>query len=616
MCGFVGFTGSEYNDNDNTVIKKMTERIVHRGPDGEGYYVDGNISLGFRRLSFFDLMRGAQPMKSTDGAYSLVFNGEIYNYIELRAELAVKGHIFATTADTEVLLHMYEEYREGILNRLRGMFAFVIYEHNTGEIFAARDFFGIKPFYYGTFGGQLLFASEIKSFLEYPGFEKGLNPAALEAYLSFQYSVLDETFFKGVYKLPPAHFMRYKNGEISLTRYWQAQFTPDEGFKGKRGLNDIIEQIDAVVKESVNYHQRADVELGTFLSGGWDSSYITSVSKVGKSFSVGFEYDGFNEIESAKNLAKAKGIENISKTITTEEFWASLQHIQYHMDEPLADPAAVALYFVCQLARDHVKGALTGEGADELFGGYEHYHRAYNLGFMKVIPLPMRRFIGKIVQKIPFSFKGKRFLISAGKPLEERYIGNFHTFSDEERANILQPPFANQLRTNDITRPYYGQARERGYDDITKMQFLDLHLWMVGDILLKADKMSSANAFEIRVPFLDREVFSVAATIPTRYRVNRKGTKYALRQTALRNFPDGKGKQRRGFPVPTRLWLREDKYYNRVREAFERDFVGTIFQRDKLLHMLERHKIGRIDNSRKIWTIYMFILWYESFFSV
>jgi asparagine synthase (glutamine-hydrolysing) len=614
MCGFCGFTGNEYNDTDNTIINKMAERIIHRGPDGEGFYVDDGISLGFRRLSFFDLKRGAQPMHSSDGAYSLVFNGEIYNFIELRAELAVRGHTFETTADTEVLLHMYEEYGEEMLNRLRGMFAFVIYDHKNDEIFAARDFFGIKPFYYGVFGGELLFASEIKSFLEYPAFKKELNPLALEAYLSFQYSVLDETFFKGVYKLPAAHFMRYKNGEVTLTRYWQAEFNPDETHRGKQGLSDTVEQIDAVVKESVAYHQRADVPLGTFLSGGWDSSYITSVSKVEKTFTVGFETDGFSEISAAKSLAMAKGVENISKVITKDEFWGSLQKIQYHMDEPLADPAAVALYFVCRLAQGHVKGALTGEGADELFGGYEHYHRAYNLGFMNIIPLKLRRLIGKWVQKIPRGFKGKRFLTLAGKPLEERYIGNFYTFTDEERAEILQPEFISQLRTHDITRPYYEQARAKGYDDITQMQYLDLHLWMTGDILQKADKMSMANAFEIRVPFLDKDVFTMAASIPTRYRVNRKGTKYALRQAALRNFPDGKGKQRRGFPVPIRIWLREDKYYKRVRKAFERDYAAKIFKKDKLIRILDRHKSGKEDNWRMIWTIYMFILWYESFF--
>ncbi|MCL2188555.1 MAG: asparagine synthase (glutamine-hydrolyzing) [Defluviitaleaceae bacterium] len=616
MCGFCGFTGNEYNDADNTHIKNMAERISHRGPDGEGFYVDDNITFGFRRLSFFDLKRGSQPMHTTDDAYTLVFNGEIYNYSELRAELAVIGHNFSTTSDTEVLLHLYEEYGEKMLDKLRGMFAFVIYDHRKQEIFAARDFFGIKPFYYGVIDGQLLFASEMKSFLDYPAFQKELNPVALEAYLSYQYSVLDETFFKGIFKLPAAHFLRFKNGVLTLTRYWQAQFAPDEGHKGKQGLEDTVQQVDQVVRESVNYHQRTEPEviLGTFLSGGWDSSYITSLAKLEKSFSVGFEYEGYSEIESAEALAKAKGMENYSKIISTDEYWDALKPIQYFMDEPLADPAAVALYFVCKEARKHVKGALTGEGADELFGGYEHYHRMYNLGFMKIIPLPLRRLIGKWVQKIPRHFKGKRFLTLAGKPLEERYIGNFFTFTDEERARILQPKYVSGLRATDITKPYYDQARALGYDDITKMQYLDIHLWLAGDIMLKADKMSMAHSLEARVPFLDREVFNVAAKIPTRYRVNRKGTKYALRQAALRSFPDGKPKQRRGFPVPTRVWLREEKYYKRVRLAFEKPFVGEIFQKEKILQLLARHKSGKEDNSRMVWTIYMFILWYESFF--
>jgi asparagine synthase (glutamine-hydrolysing) len=614
MCGFCGFTGNQFNDPGNTVIGKMAERIAHRGPDSEGLYVNAAVTFGFRRRSFFDLKRGSQPMHTTDGALSLVFNGEIYNYIELRAELATKGHTFHTTVDTEVLLHLYEEYGADMLNRLRGMFAICIYDHRNGELFIARDYFGIKPLYYTVIDGQLLFASEIKAFLEYPAFKKEVNPEALEAYLSFQYSPLDETFFKGVFKLPPAHYMRFADGAFTLTRYWQARFAPDESHRGKRGLADIVEQIEAVVRESVEYHERADVPLGTFLSGGWDSSYVTSLSKTGKSYSVGFDYEGFSEIESAKSLAEAKGIENHSKIITTHEYWKTLPTIQYHMDEPLADPAAIALYFACRLARKHVTGALSGEGADEFFGGYEHYHRMYNLARLGFIPLPVRRFIGNMAQRIPWNFKGKRFLTLAGRTLEERYIGNFYTFTDEERAEILQPGLNSGLRVTDITRPYYALAAEHGYDDITKMQFLDMHLWLVGDILLKADKMSMASSLEIRVPFLDKEVFALAASLPTRYRVNNKGAKYALRQAALRNLPDGKPKQRRGFPVPIRLWLREEKHYRTVREAFERDFVGKFFHRGKLINLLDRHKSGKADNSHKIWTIYMFILWYEAFF--
>jgi asparagine synthase (glutamine-hydrolysing) len=614
MCGFVGFTGNEYKDSGDTVLRRMTKRIIHRGPDGEGYYVGDGISLGFRRLSFFDLKWGDQPMNTADGAYTIVFNGEIYNYIELRAELAVRGHTFVTTSDTEVLLHLYEEYGEKMLDRLRGMFAFAITEHTTGEIFAARDFFGIKPFYYGIVGGEFLFGSEIKAFLDYPGFVKELNPRALEAYLTFQYPVLDETFFKGIFKLPAAHCMRYKNGAVSLNRYWQADFNPSEAHRGKRGLEDTVAQIDAVVKESVTYHQRADVTLGTFLSGGWDSSYVTAVSQVEKSFTVGFDYAGFSEIESAEGLAEAKGIANISRLISTSEFWGALKKIQYQMDEPLADPAAVALYFVCQTASEHVKGALTGEGADELFGGYEHYQRVYHTGYMKAIPLPLRRFVGKMADKVPFHFKGKRYLSAAGRLVEERFIGNFNAFTDAERAEILQPEYAGGLRVSDITKPYYSDAKARGYDDITKMQYLDIHLWLAGDILLKADKMSMAHSVELRVPFLDKEVFAVAAGVPTEHRVNAKGTKVALRAAAMLNLPDKKEKQRRGFPVPLGMWLREDKYYKQVRLAFEQDVAGKIFRRGKILGLLDRHRKGKENNANKIWAIYMFLLWHESFF--
>ncbi|MCL1863488.1 MAG: asparagine synthase (glutamine-hydrolyzing) [Defluviitaleaceae bacterium] len=606
MCGFCGFTGSKYGDED--IIKKMTERLAHRGPDGVGFHVTGAVSLGFRRLSFFDLEHGGQPMNSADGRLTIVFNGEIYNHRELRDDLEKMGRTFKTTSDTEVLLHLFEEYGEKMMVSLRGMFAFVIYNHETGELFAARDFFGIKPLYYGIADGELLFASEIKAFLDYPGFVKEVNKTALESYLSFQYSVLDETFFRGIYKLPAAHFMRYRDGKLSIERYWQAEFRPDENLS----IEEIEEQIDSIVKNSVEYHQRADVVIGSLLSGGVDSSYVAAVAdKVEKTFTVGFDYDGFSEIEHAKNLSAEKGVENISKIISTDEFWEAMPTIQYHMDEPLADPAAIALYFVCKLAREHVKGVLSGEGADELFGGYGIYHEPLSLAPMMKLPMPVRRALGFLAKKIPFAFKGKNYFIRASKTIEERFIGNANIFSEAERAEILASPLKTHT-TWDITAPYYAQVAHA--DDITKMQYLDIHLWLVGDILLKADKMSMANSLESRVPFLDKEVFAVAAKIPTRYRMNKINGKYALRRAAKRNFRDKREKKRLGFPVPTRHWLREEKYYSIVQKAFQQDFMSEYFNIEKILALLTRHKNGKEDNARKIWTIFMFALWHEEFF--
>ncbi|MCL2223825.1 MAG: asparagine synthase (glutamine-hydrolyzing) [Defluviitaleaceae bacterium] len=608
MCGFCGFTGSEFNNADNTVIGKMTERIAHRGPDGVGFHVTDAVSLGFRRLSFFDLENGSQPMNSADGVLTIVFNGEIYNHRELKAELEEKGRVFKTTSDTEVLLVLFEEYGEEMLNRLRGMFAFLIYNHETDELFAARDYFGIKPFYYGILNGQFLFASEIKAFLEYPAFVKKINPTALQHYLSFQYSVTDETFFAGIYKLPAAHYIKFKTGKADIKRYWQAEFKPDETLF----IGEITDEIDAVVKNSVEYHQRADVTIGSLLSGGVDSSYVAAIAdKVEKTFTVGFDYDGFSEIEHAKNLSAEKGVENVSKIITTEEFWEALPKIQYHMDEPLADPAAIALYFVCKLAREHVKGVLSGEGADELFGGYGIYREPLDLTPITRLPMPVRRTLGFLAKMFPFRVKGKNYLIRGSKTVEERFIGNANIFSHEEREQILHE--TNAPPPQEITRQYYEKAKH--HDDITKMQYLDIHLWLVGDILLKADKMSMANSLESRVPFLDKEVFAVASKIPTRYRMNKQNGKFALRRAAKRNFKDKREKKRLGFPVPTRHWLREEKYYEIVRTALTQDFMAEFFKTEKLISLLERHKRGKEDNSRKIWTVFMFSVWYKEFFT-
>ena len=608
MCGFVGFThgGSALPPVDiNEIIKTMSSKIAHRGPDGEGYHITDTVAMGFRRLSFLDLEHGEQPMHSPDGALTIVFNGEIYNFMQLRKELEAKGHAFTTTSDTEVLLALYIEHGEAMLTMLRGMFAFVIYNHQDDTIFAARDFFGIKPFYYGIFDGQMLFASEIKAMVPHPAFVKQINHAALEAYLSFQYSVLDETFFAGVHKLPAGHFMRYKNGQVEIQRYWQAEFTPKD-----EPLDNIVNKIDAVMADSIAAHQVSDVEIGSFLSSGVDSSILAARFNGKKTFTVGFDYEGYNEIDYAAELSAEKGLTNHAKLITTEEYWQALPKIQYHMDEPLADPAAIALYFVSQTAVKHVKGVLSGEGADELFGGYNIYKEPLSLRPIRVLPRFLRRLLGKIASKLP-DFKGKNFLLRASMDVEERFIGNAKVFSEKERQQVLKK--AGDIKNKDITKPYYDKIKH--YDDITKMQYLDLHLWLVGDILLKADKMTMAHSLEGRVPFLDKDVFAVAAAIPTKYRVNKKATKYAFRLSASRHLaPKWSQKRKLGFPVPIRVWLKQDDYYSIVKTAFESTAAQEFFNTNTLVALLDAHKAGKADNSRKIWTIYMFLLWHNEFF--
>ncbi len=617
MCGIVGFTNDI--ENAGAVIGEMMDRIRHRGPDAEGKYVDADIALGHRRLSIIDVSsQGNQPIFNEDESLVIVFNGEIYNYRSIREKLEAAGHTFRTNTDTEVLIHGYEEYGEKLLAMLRGMFSFVIWNKNTRELFGARDFFGIKPMYYAEMKGTFMFGSEIKSFLPHPSFEKELNTSALENYLTFQYSPTNETFFKNVYKLPPAHYFKYKDGKLSVKRYWDVHFRAD----GKPSLDEWVDRISDTFHDSVEAHKIADVEVGSFLSSGVDSSYVAAIADVDKTFTVGFGKDEkYNEIGWAKNFSKAIGKENTSKVITPEEYWGSLSKIQYHMDEPLADPSAVALYFVCNIASEKLKVVLSGEGADEIFGGYNVYSDPDGTLYDK-LPRVIRRGIGAAASKLPAK-RGVNFFVRKGKDVEERFIGNAYMFTPEQRKELLRIE-TDAPDPTEITKPYFERVQNK--DDVTKMQYLDLHLWMAGDILLKADKMSMANSLELRVPFLDKEVMRLAEQIPTKYRVTHdKGTdetkyitKYAMRLAARKDTPKETAKtaakKKLGFPVPIRVWLKEDKYYSIVRSAFESESAAKYFNTEPLVRLLDDHKNGKADNSRKIWTVFSFLIWYKVYF--
>ena len=608
MCGICGFTGT-LQDTEQT-INAMSARIAHRGPEDQGAYIGSHIALGFRRLGFLDLDHGNQPMFNEDKSLVTVFNGEIYNFNELREELVAKGHVFANCSDTEVLVHLYEQEGREMLRRLRGMFAFVIYDVQSEKIFAARDHFGIKPFYYTRLDGEFVFASEIKCFLEHPNFVKEVNHTALENYLTFQYSVLDETFFSGVYKLPPAHFLEYSGGELVIERYFDPMFEPQTDMT----LEHAVTQIEQSVAESIQKHRYADVEVGSFLSSGVDSSYVAACFGGENTFSVGFDHHKYNEIDHAQALSEQIGVKNYSKLISADEFWDTFPAVQYYMDEPLADPSAVALYFVSQLASSHVKGVMSGEGADELFGGYNIYQEPLDLAAFKKLPRPLRKFLASLARIVPFEFKGKNFLIRASQTVEERFIGNANIFSKTEREKILKKP-VGCCEPASLTKAAYSRAAH--LDDITKMQYIDINFWMVGDILLKADKMSMANSIELRVPLLDKEVFEVSSRLPTHLRVNKSATKHAFRLAAKKHLPEDWAKRRKlGFPVPIRIWLREDKYYGKVRLLFEGESAAKFFVTDEILRLLDEHKRGKTDNSRKIWTIYTFLIWYEKYFGV
>lgn len=606
MCGFCGFVNSKF-ENKNLVLKDMMDSIAHRGPDSSGEYNDDNINMGFRRLSFLDLEAGAQPLYNEDARYTLTYNGEIYNFQEIREDLIEKGHIFKTHTDSEVILHGYEEYGTDLLNKLRGMFAFVIWDNVEKTLFGARDFFGIKPFYYTLMEDEFVYASEIKAILKHPNVKKELNEDALETYLTFQYSALPETFFKGIFKLPPAHYFILKDGKMEMTRYWEPKFEAKED-----SLENYVDMIDAQMKESIEAHKISDVEVGSFLSSGVDSSYVASCFNGDHTFTVGFANEQYNEISYAEDLSKEINIPNTNKVITPEEYWNVLPKVQYFMDEPLADPSCVALYFVCNIASQTVKGVLSGEGADEFFGGYNIYKEPLDSSAYHKLPKGLRKALAHIVQALPFSFKGKNFIIRGSKDIEERFLGNAYMFSAKERKALLK------VKTNapdpfEFVKPIYDKVQDK--DDITKMQYVDMHMWLSGDILLKADKMSMANSLEVRVPFLDRKVFDVASKIPTKYRVNKENTKYAMRLAAKRNLPPAvANKKKLGFPVPIRVWLKEDKYYNIVKEAFTSATANQYFNTDLLVKLLDEHRIGKADNSRKVWTIFMFLTWHKVYF--
>lgn len=611
MCGIVGFTTPGQDPAAaKQIVQGMADLIRHRGPDGEGCYADGTAALGHRRLSVIDLAGGGQPMLNEDGTLVVVFNGEIYNYKTLRARLQQRGHTFATDSDTEVLLHGYEEWGRDLPCRLRGMFAFAVWDRTRGTLFCARDLFGIKPLCYYKKGETLLFASEIKAFLAHPAFEKRLNEARLPDWLSMEYLPDDETLFTGVYELPPAHTLTWQAGRVTLARYAAPRFRAKRG----RSLRAWAREIGDAVAESADAHRIADVEVGCFLSGGVDSSLITCEmarrQPAVQCFSVGYAEEAYSELPAARAAAQALGVPLTETTVTADDFFAANRAIQWYLDEPMPNPAEVPLYFLCRTARQRVKVVLSGEGADELFGGYNIYRDPFTARWYDRLPPWLRAGLGAAASLLPPA-RGVNFLVRRGMSLEERYFGPTALFNEREKRRLLAD-YAGDGDPMFLTEAIWDATE--GLDPVTRMQQVDLNLWLAGDILLKADKMSMAHSLELRVPFLDREVWALAAALPAAAKADARTTKIALRQAAARTLPAASAARKKlGFPVPVRDWLRQEPYTSRVRAVFSRPAAAEFFDPRALHSMLNQHLHGG-DCWRQIWCVYSFLIWYEQFF--
>lgn len=612
MCGFAGYIHNYGTFDKEEVIHKMADRIKHRGPDDAHYYIDDGIALGFRRLSIIDLEGGRQPILNEDGSLVLLFNGEIYNYQELREELIKAGHVFTTKTDSETILHGYEEYGKKILDRLRGMFAFIIWNKNTKELFGARDIFGIKPFYYYKKGKEFMFGSEIKSFLSHPDFEKELDEDMIPLYLSYEYSPDERTIFKNVFKLPGAHCFTYKNGELKVERYYKIEYKIEDD----KSLEYWEDAITKEFTESVSMHQIADVEVGCFLSSGVDSSYVVKEISKGtkkvKTFSVGYEEEKYSELPYAQDFSNVIGVPNIANKVSADEFFDAVPEIQYYMDEPLPNPSEIPLYFLAKNARRYVKVVLSGEGADELFGGYPMYLAGGHFDhYSHKVPRPVRKVLGTVAKHCP-NFKGKNFLVRGAMEPYQRFMRANYVFQSAERQKFLKRPIASKV-PEEYSKRYFDEVSN--LDEPTQLQYVDMHTWMIYDILLKADRMSMANSLELRVPFLDKKMLELSTRIPSRYRAANETTKIALRGAAIKQLPERTAnKKKLGFPVPLNDWLREDKYYNKVKAAFQSDIAEKFFVTSELMKLLDDHKSDKALNMQKIWSFYTFILWYEQFF--
>lgn len=615
MGGFIGCIhekAQNYTEEQKQQFKLMNDIITHRGPDDEGYYFDDHLQFGFRSLTNINIESGDHSLTYENERYWMVLDGVLYNYVEIRDQLLTDGITVETRSDTEVIIALFSHLGEKAVEKLRGMFALVIWDKQGQTLYGARDPFGIKPFFYMEESDRALFASEKKSILlafENDAFENdALDYDSLQHYLTYQFVPEPNTMSDGIKKLEPGHYFTKKIGsKMDIKRYWKASFTPIQ-----KSEAEFIKEIREVLFDSIKLHLRSDVPVGSFLSGGIDSSLIAAIAKefypTIKTFSVGFELKDFSEIDVARETAEKLGVENISYMITAEEYMNEIPKIMWHMDDPLADPACVPLYFAAREARKHVKVVLSGEGADELFGGYNIYREPQDLEIFNKMPRVFHSFLKFIHKLLPDGMKGKSLIERGITPLEERYIGNAKMFTEEEKRSLVSV-YHEGANYTDITKPLYQEAS--GYEAVERMQYIDMHTWMRGDILLKADRVTMAHSLELRAPFLDKAVFEVASKIPTSLKIANGTTKYILRKAAEGIVPNHVVHRKKlGFPVPIRYWLKAEMH-DWVKGIIRDSQTDHLINKNYLLKLFDDHCRGKADYSRKLWTVLMFMVWYQ-----
>jgi asparagine synthase (glutamine-hydrolysing) len=625
MCGLLSFVSASGQAGDRRqAIAEALESMHHRGPDEtEVVVVDDRAVFGFKRLSIIDVEHSHQPLVYPPagphaGRYVIMFNGEIYNYIELREELVREhGARFATNGDTEVVAAAYHFWGPGAVNRLRGMFAFMIWDTQSRRAFGARDPYGIKPFYYLATDDGVYFASEKKALLPFAPAggtgDAGVDGANLSHYLTLQYVPEPGSLHRGISRIGSGEsFVYVPGGPLATRRYYRPEFRPAPVDEPER----LYGRIRDTLRESVRVHMRSDVPVGAFLSSGIDSTAVVALAREFNprilTFTVGYDVDGYSEVEIAQETARALGVTTIPTMIGPEDMMDALPRIVWHLDDPVADPALVPLYFVAKKAAEHVTVVLSGEGADEFFGGYTIYREPLSLAPVAGLPDQVQRGLRAVSKAIPRGVKGKSFLERGTTPIESRYYGNARMFTEEEKARLMRR-YDPSVRYTDVTAAVYAEAGD--LDDVTTMQYVDLYTWLRGDILVKADRMSMAHSLELRVPFLDREVFDVAATIPVELKLppHSKDTKYALRR-ALENVvpPRIVDRTKLGFPTPTRVWLRGEMY-DWAHDILSRSGADGLLDLGYARDLLRSHKRRHVDNSRKIWTVLVFCIWHAIF---